>query len=165
MAISPICLGGVVWAAISLNGSYPTVKPPVPRGWQPVAGIYASFSAPSRWTLQQALSDSAGDIYYSGPGGSAGESVTQAVARPSPSAPLPAILGTFLGDGYKVVSEVPYHLRNATEAWELRFVLPSGAGALGVEAWAGATQSEVWLVVAPVSPLTREVLSTLTLAT
>ena len=82
LAFCPICLGVVVWAALGMNGSYPTVKPPVPAGWQSVPGIYASFSVPGGWSLKQFLSDASGDVYYSGAGGGVGESVTQADRAP-----------------------------------------------------------------------------------
>jgi hypothetical protein len=164
MAVTPICLGVVVWAAIALNGNYPTVAPPVPRGWQSVPGIYASFSAPRNWSLQQYMSDSAGDIYYSGPGGAAGESVTAVDRAPRPGA-LPTIVGTFLIDRYTVASTTAYSVRHATEAWRYTFRLASGRTATGVLAWVKPTQSEIWLIVSPTSATTMKVLSTLTLAT
>ena len=89
LAFCPICLSVVVWAALEMNGSYPTVKPPVPAGWQSVPGIYASFSVPGDWSLKQFLSDASGDIYYSGPGGGIGESVTQADRAPSANGASP----------------------------------------------------------------------------
>lgn len=164
MAVTPICLGVVVWSALDLNGSYPTVAPSVPRGWQSVPGIYASFSAPKSWSLQQSMSDAAGDIYYSGPGGGIGESVTQADAAPMPSRP-PTIVATFLVQRYQVVSTTPYKLHNAALAWKYKFRLANGATGLGILAWAKATQSEVWLIATPASATTEKMLSTLTLAT
>jgi len=163
-AFCPICLGVVLWAALDLNGGYPTVQPPVPAGWQAVPGIYASFSVPSSWSLQQDMSDSAGDIYYSGPGGGAGESVTEADKAPSAGAPLPAIVGTFLEGTYQVSSVNRITLKNATEAWRYRFYLPNGQAATGVMAWVKPTESEVWLVLSPASATAEKALSTLTLA-
>lgn len=163
LGFTPVCLVVVVWAALDLNGNYPTVAPPVPAGWQPVPGIYASFSAPKSWALQQFMSDSAGDIYYSGPSGGVGESVTQASSPPRPSV-VPSIVATFLVDKYQVASTSAYRLRNATEAWQYRFRLAGGSSALAVLAWVKPTQSVVWLVVSPISPTTDKVLSTLTLA-
>ena len=42
------------------------------------------------------------DVYYSGPAGGIGESVTQADNKPSPTGHLPAIVGTFLTERYSV---------------------------------------------------------------
>jgi hypothetical protein len=164
LAFCPICLGVVVWASLDLNGNYPTIKPPVPSGWQAVPGIYASFSLPSGWSLQQEMSDSAGDIYYSGPGGGAGESVQQVDSAPSPQGPLPSIVGTFLETSYRVTSAHQIAVKNATVAWSYQFHLADGRTATGVMAWVKPTQSEIWLVLSPVSPTTEKVLSTLTLA-
>lgn len=164
LAFTPVCLGVLVWATVSWNGSYPTVNPLVPRGWQAVPGIYASFSVPGNWSLQPFMSDAAADVYYSGPTGGAGESVTQADRAPSPTAPLPPIVGTFLGDRYSVSSLTPFKLHNATVAWRYRFRLANGTNAIGVLAWVGATQSEVWLIASPISATTDKALSTLTLA-
>ncbi|MGH9106724.1 MAG: hypothetical protein ACRDZX_12985, partial [Acidimicrobiales bacterium] len=163
LCLTPLCLGGVLWAALGLNGSYPTVRPPVPPGWQPVKGIYASFSAPGSWSLQQSLSDSSGDIYYSGPGGSTGESVSQVKSVPLPQK-LPAIVGTFLGSSYKVTSRSAWAPHNATKAWRYTFALSDGRTGIGVLAWVKPTQSQVWLVAVPASPTAEKVLSTLTLA-
>jgi hypothetical protein len=164
MAFCPICLGVVVWAAIGLNGSYPTVQPPVPAGWQSVAGIYASFSVPGSWSLKQFMSDAAGDIYYSGPGGGVGESVAQADHEPNAAGPLPVIVGTFLGWKYQVSSIATARIPNATVAWRYRFHLANGTSAMGVLAWVKPTQSEVWLVASRDSPTTEKAISTLTLA-
>jgi hypothetical protein len=164
LGFTPICIGVVLWAALDLNGSYPTVRTPVPRGWQAVPGVYASFSAPKSWTLQQAMSDSAGDIYYAGRDGAVGESVTQANKMPPVTGPLPAIVGTFLGGGYRVLAAKPFTLHNATEAWHYRFDLTNGQTGLGTLAWVKATQSVVWLVALPATPTAEKVLSTLSLA-
>jgi hypothetical protein len=164
LTFCPICVAVVLWAAFDLNGNYPTVQPPVPHGWQSVPGIYASFSAPKNWSLNQVMSDAAGDIFYSGPGGGAGESVTQAGSAPSPARALPAIVGTFLGRRYQVIAKVPITLRHATVAWRYRFHLAGGGTGLGIMAWVSATQSDVWLVVQPASSTTGKILSTLTLA-
>jgi hypothetical protein len=163
LAVTPVCLGVVVWAAVGLNGSYPTVRSAVPSGWQEVPGIYASFSAPKSWSLQQFMSDSAGDIYYSGPGGGVGESVTQASYAPNPGV-VPPIVATFLVDRYQISSRRPFRLRDASEAWEYQFRLTGGGSAIGVLAWVKPTQSVVWLVVSPVSATTEKVLSTLAVA-
>jgi len=164
LAFTPICLGVLVWATVNWNGSYPTVKAPVPRGWQAVPGIYASFSVPRNWSLQPFMSDAAADIYYSGPAGGVGESVTQADQDPSATGRLPAIVGTFLTERYSVTSLTPFKLRNATVAWRYQFRLANGTKGTGILAWASATQSEVWLIAAPVTATTDEALSTLTLA-
>jgi len=164
LAFSPICIGVVVWSALGLNGSYPTVSPPVPRGWQAVPGIYASFSAPRSWSLQQDMSDASDATYYSGTGGSAGESVTQAGTPPARTGPLPAIVATFLGGHATVVSQAPVEVRNAAEAWRYELRLDHGASGLAIQAWVRQTQSDVWLVAVPASPVTARVLSTLTLA-
>jgi len=164
MAITPLCLAGVVWSALNLNGNYPTVPAPVPAGWQSVPGIYASFSAPKSWSLQQFMSDSAGDIYYSGPGGGVGESVTQAARAPQPTV-VPTIVATFLVERYRQVSRAPYRLRHATDAWKYEFRLANGSTGVAILAWVAATQSQVWLVATPGSPTTEKVLSTLTVAT
>jgi hypothetical protein len=163
LGITPICLGVVVWAAFGLNGSYPTVPPPVPRGWQSVAGIYASFSAPKSWSLQQGMSDAAGDIYYSGPGGSAGESVVES-DRPPSGETLPVIVRTYLGGAYKVRSRVPFAVRHATRAWMFTFSLAGGGQGGAVLAWVKPTQSEIWLIVRPTNQVTEKVLATLALA-
>jgi hypothetical protein len=165
LGTSPLCLGVVVWAALSWNGSYPTVAPPVPPGWQPVAGVYASFSVPRTWSLQPGMSDAQGDTYYSGPGGAAGDSVTQARAPPAPARRVPAVIATFLGGTYRVTSVAPARVRHAGEAWSYRFALPGGRRAVGTLAWVKPTQSEVWLVAVPASPTAAKILSTLTLAT
>jgi|GEM_PF-1980077 hypothetical protein len=165
LGFSPICLGVVAWAAVAWNGSYPTVAPPVPPGWQAVAGIYASFSVPKRWVLQPGMADAQGDAYYSGPGGAAGEVVRQASSQPQPRREVPPVVSTFLGGRYHVASIRPYRLHNATEAWEYLFRLGGSKQGLGVLAWAKATQSVVWLVATPASPTANKVLSTLTLAT
>jgi len=164
LAFCPICLGVVLWAALDLNGSYPTVKPPVPSGWQAVPGIYASFSVPAAWSLDQEMSDSNGDVYYSGPGGGVGESVAQADTAPSPSGALPTIVGTFLEAPYHVNSVDKITLKHATTAWRYQFHLADGRTAAGVMAWVKPTQSEIWLIFSPVSPTTEKALSTLTLA-
>jgi hypothetical protein len=164
LTLTPVCVGVVLWAALGLNGSYPTVAPPVPRGWQAVPGVYASFSVPRSWALQQFMSDAAGDVYYAGTSGGAGESVTEADVAPSPRAPLPQIVGTFLGGHYRVLSVVPFHLDRAAFAWHYRFLLDDGKNALGTMAWVRTTESEVWLVGLPSSATTQRVLSTLTVA-
>jgi hypothetical protein len=164
LAFCPICLGVVVWAAVGMNGSYPTVQPPVPAGWQSVKGIYASFSVPGNWSLKQFMSDSAGDIYYSGPGGGIGESVTQADNPPKTHGPLPEIVGTFLGWKYEVSSVVATKIANATTAWDYRFQLANGTSATGVLAWVRPTQSQVWLVASRDSATIQRAISTLTLA-
>jgi hypothetical protein len=164
LAFCPICLGVVLWAALDLNGNYPTVKPPVPSGWQAVPGIYASFSVPAAWSLDQEMSDSNGDVYYSGPGGGVGESVAQANAAPNPSGPLPTVVGTFLEAPYHVTSVNKITLKHATRAWSYQFHLVDGRTASGVMAWVRSTQSEIWLILSPVSPTTEKALSTLTLA-
>lgn len=164
LAFCPVCLGVVVWAALSLNGSYPTVKPPVPAGWKPVAGVYASFSVPRSWSLKQFMSDSAGDIYYAGPGGGVGESVTQAAKMPAHQGPLPTIVGTFLGGKYQVSNVTLTRVGHATVAWRYQFHLADGTSSTGVLAWVKPTQSEVWLVASRGSATTEKAISTLTLA-
>jgi hypothetical protein len=164
LAFCPICLGVVVWAALGMNGSYPTVNPPVPAGWQSVPGIYASFSVPGSWSLKQFLSDASGDIFYSGPGGGVGESVTQADRVPQAHGPLPEIVGTFLGWKYQVSSVADARIANATAAWRYRFHLANGKSAVGVLAWVKPTQSEVWLVATRDSAATEKAITTLTLA-
>lgn len=164
LAFSPICLGVVVWAALDLNGSYPTVKPPVPRGYQAVPGIYASMSVPKGWSLQQDLSDSNGDIYYSGHSGGVGLSVEQQGSQPSHTGAFPEIVGSFLGGRYRLRSVVPVKLAHAAAAWDLRFSLPGGQTGAAVLAWSRQTQSEVWLVATTLNPATERVLGTLTLA-
>jgi hypothetical protein len=164
LAFCPICLGVVVWAAVGMNGSYPTVKPPVPAGWQSVAGVYASFSVPGNWSLKQFMSDAAGDVYYSGPGGGVGESVTQADKAPKDQGPLPAIVGTFLGWKYQVSSITGTKIANAAVAWRYRFHLANGTSSTGVLAWVKPTQSEVWLIASRDSATTEKAISTLTLA-
>jgi hypothetical protein len=165
MAFTPICIGVVVWAALDLNGSYPTVKPAVPHGWQAVLGIYASFSVPNSWVLEQSMSDESADVYYSGRAGAAGESVLEADAAPSPTRGFPAVLATYLGGQYAVQSVEPVKLGNASVAWRYRFRLTGGGTGLGVLAWVKATQTQVWLVAAPATALANRVLSTLRLAT
>ena len=165
MGFCPLCLGVVVWAALSLNGGYPTVAPPVPKGWQAVAGVYASFSAPKGWTLNETMSDAQGDTYYSGPGGGAGVSVTQADHAPVAATTVPGVVSTFLGGHYRVTSITPRAVRNAAKAWTYRFALSHQKEGLGILAWVKATQSEVWLVALPASPTAEKLLSTLTLAT
>ena len=164
LAFCPICLAVVVWAALEMNGSYPTVKPPVPSGWQSVPGIYASYSVPGSWSLKQFLSDASGDVYYSGAGGGVGESVTQADRAPNANGPLPEIVGTFLGWKYRVTSVSPTKIANATMAWRYRFHLVNGTSSVGVLAWVKPTQSEVWLIASKGSATTEKALSTLTLA-
>jgi hypothetical protein len=164
LGISPICIGVVVWASLDLNGSYPTVKPPVPAGWQAVPGIYASFSAPKSWSLDQAMSDSAGDIYYRGTTGAVGESVTESDQLFSLSSGLPTIVATYVGGHYTSYSRQPYHLKHATNAWLYTFRLPGGGQALGVRAWVKATLSQVWLITPAATQTERRILSTLTLA-
>ena len=153
-----------MWAALGMNGSYPTVKPPVPAGWQSVPGIYASFSVPGSWSLKQFLSDASGDVYYSGAGGGVGESVTQADRAPKAHGRLPEIVGTFLGWKYQVSSVVETKIANATTAWRYRFHLANGRSSVGVLAWVKPTQSEVWLVASRDSATTEKAISTLTLA-
>ncbi len=165
LGFSPLCLGVVAWAAVAWNGSYPTVPPPVPKGWKAVAGIYASFSVPKGWALQPGMADAQGDVYYSGSGGAAGEMVREATSPPKPARSVPSVVATFLGGHYNVVSVTPYRLRNAAVAWQYRFELSSGEQAVGVLAWVKPTQSQVWLVALPASATARRVLSTLTLAT
>lgn len=164
LAFCPICLGVVVWAALGMNGNYPTVNPPVPAGWQSVPGIYASFSVPASWSLKQFMSDSAGDIYYSGPGGGVGESVTQAGRAPDARGDLPEIVGTFLGGKYQVSSLTAAKIKNATVAWLYHFHLANGTSATGVLAWVRPTQSDVWLVATRDSATTKKAIATLTLA-
>jgi hypothetical protein len=164
LAFTPICLGVLVWATVNWNGSYPNVKAPVPHGWQAVPGIYASFSVPGNWSLQPFMSDAAADVYYSGPAGGIGESVTQDNNEPSTTGRLPAIVGTFLTDRYSVTSITPFRLRNAAAAWRYQFRLANGTKGTGILAWASATQSEVWLIATPVTATTDRALSTLTLA-
>jgi len=164
LGFTPICLGVLVWATVNWNGAYPNVKAPVPRGWQAVPGIYASFSVPSDWSLQPFMSDAASDVYYSGRAGGVGESVTQADQEPSATGRLPEIVGSFLTDRYSVTSVTPFKLRNAADAWRYQFRLANGTRATGILAWASATESEVWLVATPVTATTDEALSTLTLA-
>jgi len=163
LGVTPICLGVVVWAAFALNGNYPTVRPAVPTGWQSVPGIYASFSVPKGWSLQQGMSDAAGDIYYAGPGGGAGESVAESDRQPSTTT-LPTIVRTYLDGAYTVARETSYKLPNATSAWKFTFKLPSGGTGLAALAWVKATESEVWLIVTPVNATTQRVLTTLALA-
>jgi hypothetical protein len=163
LGITPICLGVVVWAAFGLNGGYPTVAPPVPAGWQAVRGIYASFSAPKNWALQQGMSDAAGDIYYAGPTGGAGESVLQSDKPPS-TARFPTIVRTYLGGNYSVLQRAPYRVRNATFAWEYTFRLSDRTTGIGILAWVKQTQSEVWLIVTPADRVTEKVMTTLALA-
>jgi hypothetical protein len=164
LAFTPICLGLLVWATVNWNGSYPNVKAPVPHSWQAVPGIYASFSVPGNWSLQPFMSDAASDVYYSGPAGGIGESVTQADKEPSATGHLPAIVGTFLTERYSVASVTPFRLRNAAAAWRYQFRLANGIEGTGILAWASATQSEVWLIATPRTATTDEALSTLTLA-
>jgi hypothetical protein len=164
LAFTPICLGVLVWATVNWNGSYPNVKAPVPRGWQAVPGIYASFSVPGNWALQPFMSDAASDVYYSGRSGGIGESVTEQDTKPSPAGHLPAIVGSFLIERYSVTSVTPFKLHNAAAAWRYQFSLANGTKATGILAWASATESEVWLIAAPVTATADEALSTLTLA-
>ncbi|MGO9661287.1 MAG: hypothetical protein ACLP7F_23400 [Acidimicrobiales bacterium] len=164
LTLTPICVGVVIWAALGLNGNYPTVAPPVPRGWQAVPGVYASFSVPRDWTLQQFMSDAAGDVYYAGAGGGAGESVTEADVPPLPRAALPQIVETFLGGHYRVLSVRPFHLARAALSWQYQFRLADGKEGLGTMAWVRTTESEVWLVGLPASATTKRILSTLTVA-
>jgi hypothetical protein len=164
LGITPVCVGIVAWAAVGLNGNYPTVKPPVPTGWKAVPGIYASFSVPRSWSLEQGLSDPAGDVFFGAGGRGVGESVTQATRPPSPASPPPAIVTTFLGGPYTGRSYIPVRLKNADRAFEYHFALSGGRAAEAVMAWARGTQSLVWLVAVPASPTGRRSLSTLALA-
>jgi hypothetical protein len=164
LTLTPVSIGVVLWAALGLNGSYPTVAPPVPTGWQAVPGVYASFSVPRNWTLQQFMSDAAGDVYYAGPGGGAGESVAEADKAPSPHVALPQIVETFLGGHSQVLSVTPFRLAGAAQAWHYRFRLADGKEGLGTMAWVRTTESEVWLVGLPTSATTERALSTLTVA-
>lgn len=163
LGLTPICIGVVLWAALGLNGGYPTVRPVVPRGWQAVPGIYASFSVPKNWSLNQFMSDAQGDVYYSGRSGAAGESVSEQRVPPHPGRALPEVVGTFLGGKYEVGSIVTARVHNATSSWYYRFRLPGDQSGIGVLAWVKATQSQVWLVASPDNPVTRRALSTLTL--
>jgi hypothetical protein len=124
--------------------------------------VYASFSVPRDWSLQQLLSDADGDVFYGGPGGGAGESVTQADTAPSPVPPLSPIVETFLGGPYRVASVSEFHLAGATLAWHYRFRVAGAKLALGIMAWVRDTESEVWLVALPASPTATEALATLT---
>ncbi len=164
LTLTPVCIGVVLWAALGLNGNYPTVPAPVPRGWQAVPGVYASFSVPRSWALQQFMSDAAGDVYYAGQSGGAGESVIEADVPPSPLAAVPQIVVTFLGGHYRVLSVKPFHLEGAALSWRYRFRLTGGKQGVGIMAWVKTTESEVWLVGVPSSTTTDRVLSTLTVA-
>lgn len=165
LGFTPVCLAGVAWAALGLNGSYPTVRPPVPAGWKAVRGIYASISVPKSWSLQETLSDSAGDIYYSSPGGGVGMSVVEADHEPSHTGRFPPIVGVFLGGGKFQVSRLTsLHLPGATRAWGYRFRLPGGGAGTGVLAWAKPTETRIWLVTNHVTTVTGRIFSTLTLA-
>jgi hypothetical protein len=163
LALSPLCVGLAIWATSGPSPSYPTVKPPVPHGWQAVPGIYASFSVPRGWVLENALSDQMGDVYYSGRGGGAGESVTEANQEPSAATPLPAIIRAFLQENYRVTSSTNYRLHNAAVAWLYRFKLADGTTAAAVHAWVRSSDTDAWLVASPVNPTTQEVLRTLAL--
>jgi hypothetical protein len=165
LGFTPVCLAVVAWAALGLNGSYPTVRPPVPAGWKAVRGIYASISVPKDWSLQQTLSDSAGDIYYSGRGGGVGLSVVEADHEPTHTGPFPPIVGAFLGGtGFQVSRSSALHLPGATVAWAYRFRLTGGGTGTGVLAWAKPTETRVWLVTSHATATTGRVFSTLTLA-
>lgn len=164
LAICPICVGVVIWAAVSLNGSYPTVKPPVPHGWQAVPGIYSSFSAPRGWSLDQAMSDASGDVYFQGRTGAAGESVTESDHRPSLSAPLSRIVATYVGGHYSRYSVQPYSLKGATVSWLYTFELPTGKRAVAVRAWVKPTLSQIWLIAPADNQLEHRVLQTLAVA-
>ena len=164
LGLTPVCIGVVLWAALGLNGGYPTVRPPVPPGWQAVTGIYASFSVPKSWSLNQFMSDEAGDVYYSGHDGGAGESVVEQKVPPSPRSLPPEIVSTFLGGQYQIASVARAAVHNATSSWYYRFRLPGDQIGIGVLAWVKATQSEVWLVATPDNATTRQALATLALA-
>lgn len=164
LCLTPLCLGVVVWAAVGLNGSYPTVRPPVPAGWIAVRGIYASISVPKGWSLQQLLSDPNGDSYYSGHSGAVGLSVVESDKVPPHIGPLPNVVRDFLGSPYRVARVSPLKLRNAAEAWAYRFALPGGQTGAAVLAWVKVTQTRVWVVATTVTPTAQRVLSTLTLA-
>ena len=163
LAFCPICLAVVVWAAVDMNGSYPTVKPPVPSGWQSVPGIYASFSAPGSWSLKQFLSDASGRLLL-GRGWRRRRVSHPSGPRPESAGPLPEIVGTFLGWKYKVNSVSPTKIANATMAWRYHFHLVNGTSSVGCWRWVKPTQSEVWLIASKDSATTEKALSTLTLA-
>ncbi len=164
LALSPLCIGLAVWASSSPSRPLPTVEPPVPSGWQAVRGIYASFSVPKGWALENALSDQVGDVYYSGRGGGAGESVTEANHEPSAAATPPVMVRVFLQENYRVAGTASLGLHNAAVAWLYRFRLADGSAAAAVHAWVRSSGTDAWLVVSPVNRTTREVLRTLTLA-
>jgi hypothetical protein len=165
LALSPACIGVITWAALSWNGAYPKVAAPVPPGWQEVPGVYASFSVPKSWSLEEAMSDSNGDVYYSGLGGDAGQSVTEASSPPSPLH-LPAVVQSYLGGNLSIASMARVRVKDAALAWRYTFATGprAPARAVGILAWDKVTQSEVWLVAAPASRLGERVLSTLRLA-
>ncbi len=164
LGLTPICLGVVAWAALGLNGSYPTVSPPVPHGWQAVRGIYASMSVPKGWSLQQTLSDANGDIYYAGQGGGVGLSAVEANKAPAHTGGLPSVVRLFIGGPYVVEQVSPFKLHNAAEAWRYRLALRGGKTAEAVLAWAKLTQTRVWMVATTLTPTTGRALATLTLA-
>ena len=60
------------------------------------------------------MSDAASDIYYSGPSGGVGESVTEADREPSATGHPPSIVGYFFTDRYSVTSVTPSKLHDAT---------------------------------------------------
>lgn len=163
LSFTPVCLGVVVWATLDLNGGYPTVKPPVPKDWQAVRGIYASISVPKSWQLQQQLSDDNGDIYYSGPGGGVGLSTVEADHLPSHTAGFPTVIKDFLGGDYSVVSISRLSVHSATDAWAYRFEV-DGKRAAAILAWVKPTLTRVWLVATVQTKTTDRVFSTLSLA-
>jgi hypothetical protein len=166
MLVSPVCLAVVVWYSIGVKPPpVPTVHPPVPAGWQPEANAYVGLSVPSTWVLRPAYSDSNGDSYWSGPGGGVGESVIVASTAPTQKAAPPAVLTSFLpGESYRVISETPIRIPNATVAWRVQLSLRNGTEATAVHAWVRDTQTEVWVVGHPSSATVDQSLRTLTLA-
>ena len=140
LSLTPICLAVVVWAALGLNGNYPTVAPPGSRRLASGAGYIRQLLGAQELDAPAVHERCRGRHLLLGAGGGVGESVTAVTSAPRPTA-LPAIVGTYLTSRYVVVARDGLQIRNATKAWRYTFRLTDGATGLGVLAWVKPTQS------------------------
>lgn len=152
LVLFPAVLVGVaaLIAALLAGSSSPSVHPSdVPAGFQAISDGYFGYAVPKSWSQNNAYTDDAGDLDYSGKTGWVAEHVGVRATAPTPGEPAPAPLAAF-GESratpYRLSDAQPTSVAGATTAYRYQMTRPGGFTATAVDAWIAKSGAEVWFL-------------------
>ena len=136
----------------------------VPTGYEAVHDGYFTYAVPSSWSTNQAFTDLAGDVEYSGASGWAGQHIDYLLHAPSLSAAVPVSVDSFGQASPSPLSLSggrPIAVKGTSVAFEYQADRPNGFRAVLVHAWASRTDVELWLLVDAPRSQTSKILASL----